>query len=124
MDNLNKLEVMMNMQKEFQKKVGFDFDQMDEKEKSSYIKEMILWTIDEMGEALHELKYAKHWSNKYDTWSEDVTEYKLSMFKDEMVDAFHFFMNVLLATGMDSEELFKRYLIKNKINIDRQNTGY
>ena len=85
---MDKLQTMMEMQKQFQEKVGFNFDEMSENEKSDYIKEMMLWTI------------------------------------DEMVDSFHFFMNVLIASGMDADELFQRYLDKNKINIERQNTGY
>ena len=48
----------------------------------------------------------------------------MDKFKKEMVDAFHFFMNILLAADMDSEDLFNEYLEKNKINIDRQNNGY
>lgn len=121
---MDKLETMMNMQKSFQEKVGFNFENMNDIEKSAYIKEMILWTIDEMGEALHELKYAKHWSKKYDTWSLEETQKRRENFKNEMVDSFHFFMNVLLATGMDANELFERYIEKNKINIERQNNGY
>ena len=31
---------------------------------------------------------------------------------------------ILIAAGMDANELFERYLKKNKINIDRQNNGY
>ena len=62
--NNDKLEIMMEMQKKFQEKVGFNFDEMNEKEISAYIKEMMLWTNDEMSEALHELKYAKGWSKK------------------------------------------------------------
>lgn len=120
----NKLEIMMTMQKQFQEKVGFNFDEMSEKEKSSYIKEMMLWTSDEMSEALHELKFAKGWSKKYDSWTEDETAEKEDKFKDEMVDAFHFFMNILIAAGMDANELYERYIEKNKINILRQETGY
>lgn len=121
---MDKLQTMMEMQKQFQERVGFNFETMSESDKADYCKEMMLWTIDEMGEALHELKYAKHWSKKYDSWTDEETEERKNKFKDEMVDSFHFFMNVLLASGMDADELFERYLEKNKINIERQNTGY
>lgn len=120
----NKLEVMMEMQKKFQENIGFNFEEMTPKEKSAYIKEMHLWVVDEMSEGLHELKYAKGWSKKYDSWTEEETKLRDDNFKDEMVDAFHFFMNILIATGMDANELYERYLNKNEINIERQNTGY
>ena len=120
----DKLEIMMEMQKKFQEKVGFNFDEMNEKEISAYIKEMMLWTNDEMSEALHELKYAKGWSKKYNSWSDEETHQKNENFKDEIVDAFHFFMNIMIPAGMNADELFDRYLKKNKINIERQETGY
>lgn len=119
-----KLDMMMGMQKDFQKLVGFNFEEMGEVEKSAYIKEMMLWVTDEMSEALHELKHAKGWSKKYDSWTPEQTVAQNDKFKDEMVDAFHFFMNILLASGMDANELFNRYFDKNKINIERQKNGY
>lgn len=120
----DKLTIMMETQKKFQNKVGFNFENMDSREKSEYIKEMILWVNDEMCEALHELPFAKGWSKKYDSWDEEKINEQMDKFKKEMVDAFHFFMNILLAADMDSEDLFNEYLEKNKINIDRQNNGY
>lgn len=120
----DKLETMLNMQKKFQNDIGFDFDKMSEKEISAYVKEMMLWTIDEMSEALHELKHAKGWSKKYEKWDKEKTEEQNVAFKEEMIDAFHFFMNMLLAMKMDSNEIFDRYLVKNGINIKRQEEGY
>lgn len=122
--NAFKLEIMLKMQRDFQKRVGFDFESMDENETAEYVKEMMLWTSDEMSEALHELKHAKGWSKKYDSWDDEKTQEQKEKFKNEMVDAFHFFMNILIAVDMDADDLFNRYLDKNKINIERQNNGY
>lgn len=122
--NFDKLEVMMTMQHDFQNKVGFNFEKMGIKEKSQYIKEMMLWVDDEMKEALHELPFAKGWSKKYDLWSDEKIEEQMDKFRKEMVDSFHFFMNILIASDMDAEKLFNEYLEKNKINIERQNNGY
>lgn len=127
MDNINNndhLKTMMEMQLSFQEKVGFNLKEMETRERSEYIKEMILWTNDEMGEALHELPFAKGWSKKYDSWDDKKIEEQMDKFRKEMVDSFHFFMNILLAAGMDAEMLFNEYLEKNKINIERQNEGY
>lgn len=121
---MDRLETMMEMQKEFQKRVGFNFDNMDIKEKSQYIKEMMLWCEDEMKEALHELPFAKGWSKKYDTWTEEKIEEQMTKFKKEMTDSFHFFMNILIVSGMNSEDLYNEYIDKNKINISRQENGY
>ena len=61
---------------------------------------------------------------KNNSWSDEETHQKNENFKDEIVDAFHFFMNIMIAAGMNADELFDRYLKKNKINIERQETGY
>lgn len=44
--------------------------------------------------------------------------------KFEYVDIIHFVINLQLALGMDSQELFELYYLKNKENFDRQNRGY
>ena len=123
-NNFDRLETMMTMQHKFQNKVGFNFENMDLKERSQYIKEMMLWVDDEMKEALHELPFAKGWSKKYDSWDDEKLAVQMDKFRKEMVDSFHFFMNILIAADMSAEMLFKEYLDKNKINIDRQENGY
>lgn len=42
----------------------------------------------------------------------------------EMVDEFHFFMNRLLALGVDEEELTRLYYAKHGKNAKRQREGY
>lgn len=44
--------------------------------------------------------------------------------KFEFVDIMHFVLNMALALGMNAEELFELYYLKNKENFDRQNRGY
>lgn len=45
-------------------------------------------------------------------------------FHGELVDAFHFFMNLCLASGLTAEELFHLYNKKLMKNIARQREGY
>lgn len=44
--------------------------------------------------------------------------------KFELVDQFHFFMCKFLALGMDAQEIFELYYLKNKENFARQDNGY
>lgn len=44
--------------------------------------------------------------------------------KFELIDQWHFFMNKFMALGMDAEEIFKLYYLKNKENFARQDNGY
>lgn len=76
---------------------------------------------DELHEAFNEIGW-KPWATSRHINRELVIK--------EMVDAFHFFMNILLAVspGMDAtqiaQEFTSRYYEKNKINGDRQDKGY
>ncbi len=45
-------------------------------------------------------------------------------FHGELVDAWHFFMNLMLHSGMTAETLTTLYYAKREINITRQNNGY
>ena len=42
------------------------------------------------------------------------------MVKEELVDILHFFISMCHKTGMDADELYARYMEKNKENFARQ----
>ncbi|WWT42598.1 dCTP pyrophosphatase [Escherichia phage 215Ecol030PP] len=44
--------------------------------------------------------------------------------KFELVDIFHFVLNMFAGLGMNAEEIFKLYYLKNKHNFERQDNGY
>ncbi|MEK5085145.1 MULTISPECIES: dUTPase [Bacillus] len=112
-------QFILDSQKEFQKRMGHDLDNMTLQEKATYIKTMMLWTIDELSEALHELPYAKEWSSKYEKEDYDL-EKQHQLFKEEIIDALHFFTNILIAAQMTEEEILKLYKEKNRLNYRRQ----
>ena len=118
------LQFMLNAQKQFQKKLGYDFDKMDVKEKSEYIKEMSLWVQNEVNEMIHEIPFAKHWSKKYDNWDDAKIAEQIQLSKEEITDAFLFMMNIFLCLGMTEQDILDEFCKKNKINIERQETGY
>ena len=117
------LQFILDSQKKFQSRMGYDFDNMSLQDKAAYIKQMMLWTTDEIHEALHELPYAKDWSKKYDKPEYSIEEQQ-QLFKEEMIDAVHFFFNILACAGMTEEEIIRMYKEKNNINYERQNNGY
>ena len=71
--------------------------------------------IDEVMEALRETPW-KPWKKQQ--------PYEQENFKEELVDAWHFLINLSLASGMNSNELFKRFIKKNKANHKRQDNDY
>jgi dimeric dUTPase (all-alpha-NTP-PPase superfamily) len=80
--------------------------------KEEWIQKEILATLSELSELLTEVNF-KWWKNPKPLNEDNV--------KDELVDILHFFVGMCLNAGMSAEELFKRYVEKNKENFARQN---
>jgi len=70
----------------------------------------------------------KRWKGKYkdirDIKFSDLSEEDQTEAKFEIIDAYHFFLNMLLSMNMDSEEIFIYYYLKNAENFRRSNSGY
>lgn len=80
-----------------------------------YINIMTLALIDELMEGIRETPF-KPWKKQQ--------LFNQENYKNELVDAWHFLINLTLASGMNSKELFERYILKNKENHNRQDKGY
>ncbi len=87
----------------------------DDEERVRFIKDMVLAAEDELHEALAEVGW-KPWAT-----SRHINE---EAFKGELVDLFHFFMNLCLVVKMTPQELHERYAEKRERNIKRQQEGY
>lgn len=87
----------------------------DDEERVQFIKDMVLAAEDELHEALAEVGW-KPWAT-----SRHINE---EAFKGELVDLFHFFMNLCLVVKMTPQELHERYAEKRGRNIKRQQEGY
>ncbi len=75
------------------------------------------WRItEELGEAMNCLK-CKPW--KVTPMATDVQHYK-----EEIADAFHFFVELCILSGISPQELFELYMKKNAVNQFRQGSGY
>ena len=106
----DRLEVMFEKQQQLQDRLGTKPYMNQE-----YINVMTLAAIDELMETLRETPW-KPWKKQQ--------EFNTENYKEELVDLFHFYMNLCLAVGMKPEELYERYCVKNKINFKRKDTGY
>lgn len=113
----DRLEKMFELQRELQiKAYGKDPGEIDNNtEAIQFIKDMHIALTDELHEALGEVGW-KPWAT-----SKHVRE---DAFRSELVDAWHFFMNLCLVVGMGPEELYTGYLKKRLKNIKRQQDGY
>lgn len=81
------------------------------------IYKMITAAIQELAESIQVMKNWKDWK-----LSEIPTD--VEHFKEEMVDALHFFIEALVFSGVTPEELYELYFKKHKVNQFRQKTNY
>lgn len=108
---------MLDVQRELQRKsFNVDPQAITASGDMSYIRDMVLAAISELNEVLGEV-----------TWKPWVTtppNVNVDSYKKEIVDVWHFLMNLMLAVDMSADELYELYMRKKKINADRQRNGY
>jgi hypothetical protein len=80
-----------------------------------YMKDMVLALVDELHEFLGEIGW-KPWAT-----SRHINE---AAAQGELVDAFHFFLNLCLAVNMTADGLHEKYVQKRTVNVVRQEEGY
>ena len=120
---MDKLDKIFKLQNDLQKKMpGVDKVLDDPSYTQMYINEMILAMLDELGEVLRETAWKNPDLVPYG-WKKHQ-KYDKEKFKEELVDLLHFFVNLCLVSGMNSEELYARYCGKREENISRQERGY
>ncbi len=81
-----------------------------------YIRELIRRTVEELFESSHCLKNSA-WKQSHILTDEDH-------FYEELADAFHFFIELCIAVGLDAEALYKVYFKKSEVNKFRQRSAY
>ena len=79
--------------------------------RQEWMQKEILAMLSELAELLDEVQF-KWWKNP--------TPMNEEAAKEELVDILHFFASMCLKMDMDADELYRRYLEKNKENFDRQ----
>ncbi len=107
---MDKLEEIFFLQKAFDGELHKN-RHLDDISFDDWMQKETLAIVSELCEMLRETNF-KWWKNH--------TQTNMEAIKEELVDVLHFFVSMCLKTGMDAEELHKRYLNKNKENFDRQ----
>ena len=118
-----KLEDMLELQRTFQERLGTDFSTMTVRDRVAFIKEHSIHLDQEINEALYELPYFKPWKD-YTGVTPAEEEAALRKAQMELIDAWHFFMNMALGMGLTADTFYGLYLAKNKENHRRQDEGY
>lgn len=90
-------------------------DIIDSEERIQFSKDMHIALVDELHEALAEIGW-KPWATS--------NHFNEEAYQGELVDAFHFFMNLCMVGKMTPDMLFDKYKAKRLKNIKRQQEGY
>lgn len=120
--DLDSLDAMFTIQRVLQTRLCSNFETLDVPATTSFIKENCLHTTIELSEMLMELPFLKGWK-KYNLDDAQLEEC-FTKAKEEFVDVFTFMLNIALALGFNSSELYSAYCYKNKINHERQSNNY
>ena len=88
------------------------------KQAQSTCRETALKGVEEMFEALGHLK---NWKPHRET---DIPEINREEFLEEIVDAFNYFLSLVILTGVNEDEFFEAFSKKDKIIRERLQKGY
>ena len=119
---MDKLKYMLEKQRELQNKLGIYEKIENEGDKQQYINQMILAIQEEAIEIMRETAYKNPEYVKFG-WKKGQKS-NPELFKEEIVDLWHFLMNLIIISGMDTDEFFQRYLNKNDLNHKRKEERY
>lgn len=114
----DRLAVIIRLQKEFQEDIlgHGDLSRMLLTDRAAdYFRTQSLALIFEIGEAGNEIGW-KPWAT-----SRHIHHKR---YRKELIDAFHFLINLMLLDGMTAEDIYEGYLEKQSINRLRQAAGY
>lgn len=113
------LQLVLDKQKEFQSRFGYNGMETDVKTVSSLIHTHSAFAIEEIYEMLRELPYHKPWRD-YSDWNNEKIVEQFGIAREEWIDVFIFVMNVGLFLGFDENLIRKMYLEKLGLNHKRQ----
>ena len=107
---MDRLEEIFALQKQFNDDI-IRTRKLDQVNDDQWMQRYMMAMFVEMAELMDETNY-KWWKNPKEVDKDAV--------KEELVDILHFFVSLCIRSGMDAQDLYARYLEKNKENILRQ----
>lgn len=115
MAEVDMFKEMFRMQEELNRRIGVDCSNMTEEQQTHWILNYCRAMTQEMAELTDSVPWK--WWAKYQKFDKHNA-------KIEVVDLFHFLMSLALVLGMKAEDVYDVYMQKNKVNFQRQDSGY
>ncbi|MGB0419305.1 MAG: dUTPase [Opitutales bacterium] len=112
---MDKLDELFDLQAALNKRIGVDTAAMSEAEKTQWVLNYTRAMQQEIAELVDSVPWK--WWAKYQAFDEQNA-------KVEVVDLFHFLISLAQVLGMTPEDVHAAYTKKNKVNHQRQDSGY
>ena len=109
------LSEIFNMQAELNSRIGIDTLNVPNGKQP----EWVLNYCRAMSQEIAELTDSVPWK-----WWAKYQEFDKQNARVEVVDLFHFLISLAQVLWMSAEDVYDAYIAKNKVNFDRQNSGY
>ena len=115
METPDQFRELFRMQRELNERIGVHTYDMDEKQKTEWVLNYCRAMTQEMAELTDSVPWK--WWAKYQKFDEQNA-------RVEVVDLFHFLISLAQVLGMSADDVFEAYVKKNKVNFERQDSGY
>jgi len=112
---MDKMDEIFNLQEKLNTRIGVNMNEMNDEDRAKWI----LNYIRAMQQELAELTDSVPWK-----WWAKYQEFDKQNARVEIVDLFHFLISLAQVMGMSAEDVYEAYLKKNKVNHNRQDSGY
>ena len=112
---MDKLAEIFSMQADLNRRIGVELEGLNEAEKTEWVLNYTRAMQQELAELTDSVPWK--WWAKYQTFDEQNA-------KVEVVDLFHFLVSLAQVLGMTAEDVYEAYVKKNKVNHQRQESGY
>ena len=109
------LQDMFEKQAELNRRIGVETTTMPEAEQPKWILNYCRAMSQEISELTDSVPWK--WWAKYQTYNKQNA-------RVEIVDLFHFLISLAQVAGLTAEDVHRLYLEKNKVNFERQDSGY
>ncbi len=115
METKDKLEEIFRLQKELNERIGVQLDGLSDEDKAKWVLNYSRAMSQEMAELIDSMPWK--WWAKYQKFDEQNA-------RVEVIDLFHFLISLAQTLGMSPDDVYQAYLKKNKVNHQRQESGY
>ena len=112
---MDKMDEIFELQEKLNGRIGVNMNEMNDDDRAKWI----LNYIRAMQQELAELTDSVPWK-----WWAKYQDFDKQNAKVEIVDLFHFLISLAQVMGMSADDVYEAYLKKNKVNHNRQDSGY